>query len=610
MEAEREEKKKKTESNGDDDRDHHEDIDDHHKGALQPKKDRSSPEYNSKASPSAKKDQDELLKSTKAEMGEVIEENQRLKMDLDRVTKLYRALQMQFHEMVQQEPNKSSSTVTNTTTTHPGESSDQEPELISLSLGRTSSNDGIMKKENNHGKEKMDIDDDDDDDKEGLALGLDCKFELPKNNNHNKHTPQSENSPNPSLETSSDEAREEAGETWPPKKNLKTARSGEDNEVSQAQNPTKRARVSVRVRCDTPTMNDGCQWRKYGQKIAKGNPCPRAYYRCTVAPNCPVRKQVQRCADDMTILITTYEGTHNHSLPVSATAMASTTSAAASMLLSGSTTSSGSGPSPSASATAFASNTLNGLNFYLSDNTKSKPFYLPNSSLPSAPSFPTITLDLTTNPSAASHLNKLATTNFPPRYNNSTTNLNFSSLDSNSLPISWSSFGTHQQQPYSHKNQSTTNSLSFGRMNPQESLYQNYLQKHILSSTLVQQQQQQQQNLPSETIAAATKAITSDPSFPSVLAAALTSFINSSGGALHNQNSSSTESFPVLSSFQATSTATNVNKCFSGFLPSKPPSSSSTNSQPGNFMFLSSSLPFSTQGGKSTSPGHDNGDHI
>ncbi|CAI9098102.1 OLC1v1034685C1 [Oldenlandia corymbosa var. corymbosa] len=66
---------------------------------------------------------------------------------------------------------------------------------------------------------------------------------------------------------------------------------------------------------DSTIVNDGFRWRKYGQKVVKGNPYPRSYYRCTTL-KCNVRKYVERTSDEPNAFITTYEGKHNHEMPI------------------------------------------------------------------------------------------------------------------------------------------------------------------------------------------------------------------------------------------------------------------------------------------------------
>nr|ANW37918.2 transcription factor SUSIBA1 [Hordeum vulgare] len=78
--------------------------------------------------------------------------------------------------------------------------------------------------------------------------------------------------------------------------------------------PNREPRVVVQTVSEVDILDDGYRWRKYGQKVVKGNPNPRSYYKCT-STGCPVRKHVERASHDPKSVITTYEGKHNHEVP-------------------------------------------------------------------------------------------------------------------------------------------------------------------------------------------------------------------------------------------------------------------------------------------------------
>ncbi|KAK4399317.1 WRKY transcription factor 71 [Sesamum angolense] len=131
--------------------------------------------------------------------------------------------------------------------------------------------------------------------------------------------------PNSSISSSSTEAAAAAaaGDEDSNKGKKEVAKETEDDSSKKLDVKAKKkggkkareARFAFMTKSEVDHLEDGYRWRKYGQKAVKNSPYPRSYYRCTTQ-KCPVKKRVERSFQDPSTVITTYEGQHNHHVPV------------------------------------------------------------------------------------------------------------------------------------------------------------------------------------------------------------------------------------------------------------------------------------------------------
>ncbi|XVF20991.1 hypothetical protein REPUB_Repub12eG0052100 [Reevesia pubescens] len=418
-----------------------------------------------------------------AELERMNAENQRLREMLSQVTSNYNTVQMHLVTLMQQQHDEKA------------EKAEEQDQMMEEILEQKKPNGGLIVP-----RQFMDL---------GLAATAAADTEEPSLSSSEGRSHDRSRSPNNNTEVaskefglrkrgSSEEGQGTGREGSPDQGSQgwgvnKVPRFNSPKNVDQTEATMRKARVSVRARSEAPMITDGCQWRKYGQKMAKGNPCPRAYYRCTMAAGCPVRKQVQRCAEDRAILITTYEGNHNHPLPPAAMAMASTTSSAARMLLSGSMSS-----ADGLMNSNFLTRTLLPCSSSMATISASAPF-------------PTVTLDLTQTPNPLQFPRPSGQFQVPfpnPAHNN---------LANSPAALLPQIFG-----------QALCNQSKFSGLQ---------MSQDVEQPQLGHQLQQGQQNSFSDTVNAATAAIAADPNFTAAVAAAITSIIgNSHSNSVPNNN--------------------------------------------------------------------------
>uniref|UniRef100_J3LT08 WRKY domain-containing protein n=1 Tax=Oryza brachyantha TaxID=4533 RepID=J3LT08_ORYBR len=72
---------------------------------------------------------------------------------------------------------------------------------------------------------------------------------------------------------------------------------GADGVGEAGQRVVRKPKIILQTTSEVDLLDDGYRWRKYGQKVVKGNPRPRSYYKCT-ADGCNVRKQIERASAD------------------------------------------------------------------------------------------------------------------------------------------------------------------------------------------------------------------------------------------------------------------------------------------------------------------------